>query len=328
MTGVEKAAVLVLAVPPEAARELLTRLGDDELERVLAAVARFDEVPAEVRERVLAEFRESLGRRRQVLVGGRGRAVALAQGALDPARADRLARTLGRDETRIDRVLARFAPGFIARTLAGEQPQTIALCLSQLPAEQAAAVMAALPETLGSDVVIRLASLDAVPSEVIAELEAGVAELFDEGSGPLSPVGGKEAAARILNRVPRAASDAILDSVDGREPEVAREIRRRMLCFDDLKRLERRGFQLLLREIPIEDLVLALKAASEPMRERVFENVSARTAEQIREDTELLGRVRRTEVERVQARIVEVARRLEEQGRLELDEGDRVDDFL
>jgi flagellar motor switch protein FliG len=251
MTGVEKAAVLALALPPEAGRALLSRLGDDELARVLGAVARFDEVPADVRAHVLQEFQEAAGRHRQVLLGGRARAAALAREALDSARAARMTRDLGRDESRVDRVLARFEPRFIARTLGAEHPQTIALALSQLPSERAAAVVAELPEALGTDVVMRLASLDAVPAEVIAELEVGVAELFDDGAGPAAPVGGKDLAARILNRIPRSAGNAILEGVDGRDPEIASEIRRRMLCFDDLRRLDRKGFQTLLREIPI-----------------------------------------------------------------------------
>jgi flagellar motor switch protein FliG len=328
MTGVEKAAVLALALPDEAAQALLSRLGEDELERVLAAVASFDEVPGIVRERVLAEFRAALDRRKLVLVGGRARAVALARGALDGERADRVTKGIGRDEARIDRILARFEPGFIARTLAGEHPQTIALVLSQLSPEPAAAVVAALPGALGADVVIRLASLELVPAAVIAELEAGIAELFDADVGPAAAVGGKELAARILNRVPRTAGHALLEAVDARDPGVAAEIRRRMLRFDELRRIDRRGFQMLLREVPIEDLVLALKATTEEMREKVFENVSSRAAEQIREEAELLGAVRRSDVERVQERIVEIARRLEEEGRLELEDGESVDAVL
>ena len=325
MTGVEKAAVLALALPPEASRELLSSLADDELERVLAAVARMGEVTGNVRERVLAEFQDSLGRHREALVGGRARAIALARGALDAERADRVSRCIGRDEDRIDRSLARLEPGFVARTLAHEHPQTIALVLAQLPEERAAAVMAALPESLSSDVVMRLASLDMVPADVVAELEEGVAELFDAGRGPASAVGGVDVAARILNRVPRSTGNAILNGVEGCDSDVASEIRQRMLRFDDLHRIDRRGFQTLLREIAIEDLVLALRATSDEMREKVFDNVSTRAAERIREDAELLGPVRRSEVEKVQGRIVEIARRLEEEGRIELDEKEAVD---
>lgn len=325
MTGAEKAAVLALAMPPETAHELLARLGDAELERLLAAVARFDEVPGSVRERVLDEFHTCVGQHRDAMLGGRARAVALARDALDAERAARVSRCIGHDSARIDRLLAPLAPGFVARTLAGEHPQTIALVLSQLSDDRAAAVVAALNESLGADVMLRLASLDAVPGDVIAELEEGVAELFDAGRGPSSLVGGRDAAARILSRVPRSAGNAILDGVDGRDPGIANEIRRRMLCFDDLRCLDRRGFQTLLREVSIEDLVLAIKGARAEMREKVFENVSSRAAEQIREEAELLGPVRRSEVERVQERIVEIARRLEEEGRIDLHEEEIVD---
>ncbi len=325
MTGVEKAAVLTLALPPEASRDLLSRLGDAEVERLMAVIARFDEVPGSVREQVLSEFHEALGRHRESLIGGRARAVDLARSALGDVRAQRVSRCIGTDETRLDLVLARLDPGFVARTLAGEHPQTLALVLAQLSEERAAAVVAALPADLGGDVMIRLATLGTLPADVLAEIEQDVAELFDAGRGPASPVGGANAAARILNRVPRSAGAAILDGVDACDPCIAQEIRRRMLRFDDLHRLDRRDFQILLREVSIEDLVLALKTAGDAIRAKVFDNVSNRAAEQIREDAELLGAVRRSEVERVQERIVEIARRLDDEGRIALDPGEKVD---
>lgn len=328
MTGVDRAAVLALSLPSDQARALLSRLGDDELERVLAAVARLDEVPEPVQEKVLAEFRASNEQRGEVRVGGRARAVALAHGVLDSERAERVSRHLGRDETRIDRVLARFEAGFVARTLALEHPQTIALVLSQLPSTRGAQLIGKLPEALGADVVLRLANLDAVPSEVIAELEQGVGELFDRWTGPAARVGGMKAAAELLNKAPRLASTAILAGVDERNPVMATEIRRRMFCFEDLRFLDSKGFQALLREIAIEEIVVALRTASQELREKLFENVSARAAEQIREDLELLGPVRRSEVERVQAHILDLARGLQDVGRIELGAGEDADELV
>lgn len=325
LTGVEKAAVLALALPPEASKDLLSRLDDVEVERVMAMIARFDEVPGTVRDQVLSEFRDAVEKHRESLIGGRGRAAALARSALDAERAQRIARCIGRDETRIDRVLARLDPGFVARTLAGEHPQTVALVLAQLSEDRAAAIVASLPQGFGTDVMVRLAGLDAVPADVLAELEEDVAELFDAGQGPAAPVGGASVAARILNRVPRAAGSMILEAVEDTDPCLAQQIRRRMLRFDDLHRLDRRDFQVLLREVSIEDLVLALKTAGEAIRAKVFDNVSNRAAEQIREEAELLGAVRRSDVERVQERIVEIARRLDDEGRIALDPDEKVD---
>lgn len=325
LTGTEKAAVLTLALPEEAARALLGRLGEDEVERILAAAAHLDEVPAPVLERVLAEFRESLSCRRHVVLGGRARAGALARSSLAEATGIALSQRIGRDDARIDRRLARFSPGFVARTLAPEHPQTTALVLSQLPPERAAFVIAALPPEVAADVVLRLASLDDVPRAVIAELEEAIAEIFDGGSGPPSPVGGVEVAARLMAKVPRSAAHAVLDGAEAANPILVEEIRRRMFRFDDLQRLDRRGFQLLLQEVPIEDLVLALKNASEAMCAKVFENVSMRAAEQVREEMDLLGVVRTSEIEAVQARILDTARRLEEEGRLDLG-GEGTDD--
>jgi flagellar motor switch protein FliG len=180
-------------------------------------------------------------------------------------------------------------------------------------------VVAALPEDLAADVVLRVASLEEVPADVLAELEEGVAARFDTWSGPAAAVGGVEVAARVLARIPRSAGAPILEGVDGRNPLLGEALRRRMFRFDELCRLDRKSFQLLLREVSIEDLVMALSGAGDGIREKVFENVSHRAAEQIREDLDLLGPVRRSECEAVQERIVDVARRLEEEGRIDLD---------
>ncbi|CAG0990930.1 Flagellar motor switch protein FliG [Myxococcaceae bacterium] len=318
LTGVEKAAVLALSLPEDAAKALLERLGDDEVARILDAVARLREVPGELRDQVLIEFRKALLAHRDSIVGGRSRAAILAARALGDARSAPLARRIGSDESRIDRRLSRFSAGFVARTLAGEHPQTLALIVAELPPERAAFVLGSLPESLAADVVLRIATLEDVPAEVLAELEDDVSSLFETGSGPPAAIGGVENAARALARVPRSAGNPILAEVDGRNPLLGEALRRRMFRFEELRRLDRRSFQLLLREISIEDLVMALSITGDAMREKVFENVSQRAAEQIRDELDLLGPASRSEAEAVQDRIVDVARRLDEEGRIDL----------
>lgn len=321
LSGTEKTAVLLLSLPAETARDYLSRLGDEEVERILSAVTRVEEVPLPVQERVLAEFQEALGRREQSIAGGREQALELAQSALDPARAQRILGRIGPEERGIEQTLRPFAACFVGETLAEEHPQVIALVLAQLPVERGAAVIAALPEDVRPEVVRRLADLDSVPAELVAELEQGVALLFGEPPGGALRVGGSDAAAKLLNRARRSEAQEILDRLEARAPEIAGEIRKRMLTFDDLAQLDKRGFQALLREVPVEDLVIALKTASEQMREKIFSNVSSRAAEQLREEGELVGAMKLSEVERVQQGIVEVARRLEADGKLTIEVG-------
>ncbi len=321
LTGPEKAAIVILSLPQDAVGLFLGQLGDDEVRKALAAVSRMDEIPPRVQDRVMAEFQEAAAQGDHTIAGGRRRALEIIDTALDPERARTILEDLGKDEKRIDWTLRAYQPGFIADRIADEHPQTIALILSQIPADRGGAIIQHLPESSQPEVVVRLAHLETVTTDVISDLEEGVAELFDRRPVPSTRVGGAAAAASALNRVPKEEGATILEGVDTRDPEVAGAIRKRMLTFNDLESIDRRGFQSLLREISTEDLAVALKACSEEMKEKVFSNLSSRASDQIREEIDLLGPMKLTDVEQVQEQIVEVARRLEEEGRLSIEVG-------
>lgn len=321
LTGPEKAAVVILSLPQDSVNLFLAQLGDDEVRKALAAVSRMDEIPPRVQERVLAEFHDAAEKGDHTISGGRRRALEIIDNALDPDRARTILEDLGREEKRIDWTLRAYQPAFIADRIAGEHPQTIALVLSQLPADRGGSILRELPEALRAEVVVRLAHLETVTTDVIADLEEGVAELFDRRPVPSTRVGGTAAAASALNRVPKEDGAAILEGVDTRDPEVAGAIRKRMLTFNDLETIDRRGFQSLLREVSTEDLAVALKACSDEIKDKVFSNLSSRAADQIREEIDLLGPMKLSDVETVQEQIVEVARRLEEEGRLSIEVG-------
>jgi len=321
LTGAEKAAIVILSLPPEIVSGFLPQLGDDDVHRALAAVSRIDEIPPGIQDRVLQEFHGTLGKRDYAIAGGRKRALELLSQTLDDTRATEILKKLGRDEMRIDWTLKAYQPTFVAETIADEHPQTIALMISQLPADRGALVIEALPEEMRSDVVLRLASLETVTTDVISDIEKGVADLFDRAPVASTRVGGTIVAAQVLNRIPKSDGTTILEGVDTRDPVVAGAIRKRMLTFNDLETIDRRGFQLLLREISTDDLALALKTASEEMLDKVYSNMSSRAVEQIKEEIDLLGPVRLAEVERVQEEIVEIARRFEESGDLSIEVG-------
>ena len=325
LTGSEKAGILVLSMPEEMVQHFLENLEDPEIERVLSAVARFDNVPPEVQQKVVAEFRSTIGRREVAVRGGHDRARDIAQANLESGRAARILERLGEDEKRIDWTLRAYAPAFIAETIAEEHPQTIALILSQLPAERGALVIAELPEDIRSEVVLSLAQLESVTTDWIAELEEGVADLFGRPVGAETRVGGADAAAKLLNSVAKSEGSAILDVLDQRDPELAGLIRNRMLTFNDLTSIDNRGFQILLREVPTEDLVVALKTATDEMKQKIFGNVSKRAADQIREEMDLQGPIKLSEVDQVQQGIVEIARRLEDEGQLSIQVGESDD---
>ena len=328
LTGAEKVGIVILSVNQELVREFLGQLGDEEVEKALAAVSRMDAIPSRVCDQVLEEFEGALDRRDETIPGGRKQALHLVENALEPERASKILENLGRDEKRIDWTLRAYQPGFISDRICDEHPQTIALVLSQLPSDRGAKVIESLPEEIRSDVVLRLASMEPVSTNIIAELELGVSELFQRKPISTTRVGGPKVAASVLNRVNREDGATILEGVDMRDAETAVSIRKRMLTFDDLANIDRRGFQSFLREISTEDLAVALKTASEEMREKVFSNLSSRAVEQIKEEIDLLGPMKLSDVESVQEEIVQVARRLESEGRLNIDVGGSDDVFV
>lgn len=324
LTGPEKAAVVILTLPEETAREFLSQLRDDEVEQILAAVSRLDEVPTKLQEKVLEEFQSFFGAKERSLAGGRAKALELIS-SLDEGRSEMILEKLGQDERRIDWTLRAFETPFVADVLQDEHPQTVALVLAQLPADRGAQVIEVLPEEMRPEVVIRLASLQEVTNDVIAGLEDGVASLFGHRLASSVRVGGRDAAAQVLNRISKGDGDAILEGLDDRDPDVASQVRRRMLTFNDLVAIDNRGFQVLLREVATEDLVVALKAADDEMKEKVFGNISSRAAEQIREELELAAPRKLSEVEAVQDQIVEIARRLADEGGIQLEVGESND---
>ncbi|MFQ5417869.1 MAG: flagellar motor switch protein FliG, partial [Myxococcota bacterium] len=300
LRGSEKAAVLVLTLPDQEVHQVIEALDDNEIERILAAVARFEDVPTRVQERVVAEFRENAGKRELTLHGGRDRAHGIARSVLESDRADRILERLGRDERRIEWTLRGYSPAFIAETISSQHPQTIALMISQVPAGRGAEIIEALPEEMRADILLRLAELESVTTEVMAELEQGVVELFQRPSGAETRVGGPDIAASLLKRVSKTDEESMLDGLEERAPELAGAIRNRMLTFNDLEPLQPRDFQALLREISSDKLALALKTATDEMRDKVFGSISKRAGDQLREELDLLGPTRLSEVEQVQ----------------------------
>jgi flagellar motor switch protein FliG len=322
LSGPEKVAIVMLSLPTDRVRELLAQLEDHEIEKALAAISRMDAIPGRLQRQVLREFEEAAGKaKEEELQGGRKQALALLAHVGDESRAHKLLENLGRDELRIDWTLRAYDESYIAQRIAEEHPQTIALILSQLSATRGARVIESLPAAIQPDVILRLANMAAVSNAVMADLEVGVSELFDRQPLPTTRVGGPKAAAQMLNRVPKEAGGNILEEISARDAEAAVNIRKRMLSFDDLATVDARGFQALLREVNTQTLAVALKAASEEMRLKVQQNLSSRAAEQIQEEIELLGPMRLSEVEKTQEEIVEIARRLEAEGRLTLDAG-------
>lgn len=210
-------------------------------------------------------------------------------------------------------------PKALAALLADEHPQTVAVVLTQLDAEAAAKVVEALPEATRADIVQRLGKLEFVPSSVLADISAElgghVAALSDEGR---QEVEGKKVAGALLKRLDKEESDRLLEAMSEKDPAIADELRKSLFTFEDLLRIDGRGVQQLLKEVATDQLTLALKTASPELREKVLGNLSSRAADMLREDLELLGPTKLSDVETAQRAIIDAALRLEQEGRIQI----------
>lgn len=198
-----------------------------------------------------------------------------------------------------------------------EHPQTIALVLSYLDAEQAGQILSELPQDMQANIAKRIATMDSTSPEIISEveniLERNISSSFTDN---YTQTGGIQAVVEVLNGVDRSTERTILDSLEIHDPELAEEIKKRMFVFEDIVILDNRAIQRVIREVNNEDLQLALKVSSEEVKELVFKNMSQRMAETYKEEMEFMGPVRLRDVEEAQTRIVSIIRRLEEVGEI------------
>jgi flagellar motor switch protein FliG len=316
LSGVDKAAVLVLSLPEEDAKALLEHMQEDEIEQVLGAVARIEDVSVEVQAEVLAEFKSRVARPGRPPASGRDRALALIDTLLPKERGERVRLFQQREAEPIAWALLPHAPTFIATTIEAEDPQTVALIVSQLSAPRGAALVSALPDAQRAEVVRRLAALAPVSASVIRDVADGLDDLFAARLRAATDSRGVEAAAQVVAQLRKPESDALLEALSARDAAIAEEIRRQMFTFDHLSALEDRDFKKLLQNVPIEDLVLALKTASPEVRGKVLGNLSNRARQSLIEEEEMMGPRRVSEIEAKQREIVEVARGLADQGEI------------
>ena len=328
LTGAEKAAIFVMSLSHQRASNVLGKLADSEIELILRAVIEIGLVPDEVQEEVLKEFCSAVNFEDQPVEGGATRAFDLIDHSLDPDRAERMRERVTRETSDLAGAFRGLEPGFVAEALQAEHPQTIAVILSQLPVEFGGAVIGVLPEEMRADIVLRVAELEEISSDTISEIYNSVSSLFESRVELAREVEGRSAAAKMINQVDRDCGESILSVVDGRDAELAGQIRKRMLTVNDLVPIQDREFQLLLREVSTEDLVISLKTADPELKDKVFRNLSSRAADQLREDLDMLGPMKLSDVEAAQERIVTVARNLGDEGTINLPIGGAQDDLV
>ncbi len=316
--GVEKAAILLLTLGAEAAANVLAHLEPGEVKTLSAAIARLRTIPKEEAAVVHEEAWRWLTNRDGFLVDGEQFARELS-GESGGRRALPARERAGRSGEALSTSLEGVPPAALAELLQREHPQVVAFVLANLEAKQAAQVLAALPEEQGPELLLRVADLQGVPDAIRAEVSEvlqGQIEGLGRVATAVAEPGGRKRAADIMNAIDKDVGARLIAKLETDAPEVADEIRNLMFTFEDLLALDNRGMQVLLKEIPREDLILALKTASPGMRDKIFGNISQRAAEILQEDMGSMGPVRLKDVEKAQGNIVATARRLQDEQKI------------
>ncbi len=328
--GVEKSAVLLLALGEDEAAEILRNLGPKEVQKIGHAMAALKQVPRERIESVLDEFHEETANGSPLGVDEGVIRSMLTKALGDDRAANLISRILqGGDTAGIESLKWMDAPT-VADLIRNEHPQIIATILVHLDYDHAGEVLKHFTDRLRNDVLLRVATLDGVQPTAIKELNEALTRLLSGSASNVKKagIGGIRHAAEILNFVGAQAETAIMDNVREYDPDLAQKILDEMFVFENLLDVEDRGIQLLLREVQSDSLIVALKGASPELREKVFKNMSQRAAEMLREDLESRGPVRLSEVEGEQKEILKVARRLAEEGQIQLGGGGSDDQFV
>lgn len=319
LSGAERAAILLMSLGETDAASILKHMGPKEVQKVGTAMAQTSNVSKDVVFDVISSFVDEVD------------AQASLAGSEDYIK-NLLMQALGEDKATqvIDRILlGHSSKGLeslkwmeakaVAELIRTEHPQIIAIVLSYLDGDQAAAILALLPERTRSDIIMRIASLDGIQPSALQELDQILEKQFTGNSGvQSSSVGGKKTAANILNFMDASVESEILEEVKEADSELGQTIEDLMFVFDNIADIDDRGVQSLLREVSSENLVLALKAADETVKEKIFKNMSKRASEMLRDDLEARGPVKLSDVEAAQKEILAIARRMMESGELSM----------
>jgi flagellar motor switch protein FliG len=324
LSGLERAAVLLLSLGEDAAAEVMKHLAPREVQRLGAAMAKLRKVsPTEAHE-VIRSFREQIELQTTLGLGANEFLKGALTKALGGDRAAALVeRILHGGESNGLENLKWLEPRAIAELIKLEHPQVIALVLSYLDADQAGEVLQFLPQRTAGEALLRLAALDSLQPNALKELNDALEELLsgEQQSVQVSAMGGPKVAAEILNRLDTSLANAILELLRTQDEELANKVQEQMFVFDDLINVDDRSIQVMLREISSETLILALKGANAQLREKFLRNMSKRAAEMLRDDMEAKGPVRLSEVEAAQKEILQIATRLEAAGQIQLGGG-------
>ncbi|MGI5836432.1 MAG: flagellar motor switch protein FliG [Chloroflexota bacterium] len=330
LNGRQKAAALMIALGADLSAEVMKHLKEPDIDRVTVEIFSMERIAHEVRFDIMSEALELAQAQGYISSGGVEYAKEVLSHALGPQRAKEIVERLASGWRSDPFDFVRMAdPVQLVGFIQDERPQTIALVLSHLQPTLAASIIARLDRDLQAEVALRIATMERTTPEAIDQVEQTLKKrLSSVLSQDYSSVGGVEFLVKVLTQVNRSTEKTIMQSLEETDPALAEEVRKQMFVFEDIIKLDDRSIQRVLREIDTKDLALALKGASEEVKNRIFKNMSTRAAQILREDMEVGGPVRLRTVEDAQQRIVTIIRRLDDAEEIVIARGGAEDEVV
>ncbi len=332
LTKVQKLALLLIILGPETASQILKNLDEHEMEAVSLEMSKQGLISQQLQMEILREFSQVAVEASTSVRGGMDYTQQTLEKAIGTYKAanvlSRVAPTKAPTVGSMQK-LVELETRQIFNLIKQEQPQTIALIVSYLPPEKASQVLHMMKDEQRQQVVERLATLSPTPIEVVEKVvEMFVGKMSAKPTRALNQTGGVKSAADLLNALDKTTSKAILSAIEERNPDLGASIRKKMFTFEDLALIDLTGLQKIMREVDIRDLAVALKTASEQLKKTLLGAISRRAAETVEEEMSFLGSIKLKEIEAAQMRIIDVVRRLETEGEVELDNGKENQDSV
>lgn len=314
ITGAQKSALLMIAMDVEVASEVFKHLDPAEVEQISAEITQVRNTPSQTVNTVMEEFHSMVTAREYMLEGGLEYAREILEKSFGVSKAMEIIEKV-KDLTTLRGfdVLKKTDSTQLVNFLNKEHPQTIALILSHLSADQTANALKELQDPLRSDVAYRIATLGKISPQTLKQIEKVVDEMAGlTMSSAVSKLGGTKSIANILNRTSVSLSKEVIEKIEERDADTAEEIKRLMFIFDDIVHINDKDIQVILREVDRKDLALALKIVDEKLKEKIFKNMSERAADLLKEELQYMGMVKLKDVESAQARVIDIVKELEE----------------
>jgi flagellar motor switch protein FliG len=322
LSGPQKAAILFLTMGEEYSTALFKELDEASIKKIGKYMSEITYIPSDVLNSVMDEFLINFKSDSNMVVSGEDFLKQVVNKSMDKESAREVFKVIGEKGTSVPfSDLAYIPVENLINIIQGEHPQTIALILSYLPYEKAAEVLKTLPEELKIDVALRIVQIGQVDVEIVKELDKVIKNELSKIGGATRKCDGIETLANILNQVDGITEEAVLSHIENEDGDLADMVRQKMFVFEDLLQIENRHFRDILQNVDNQLLIKALKTTSDEMKNKVFSNLSERASEMLKEDMEVMGPVKLSEVEEAQQEIIKVAKRLESEGRIVLTKG-------